>query len=156
MSLDVYLRGEPREVECVCSECGDEHSKQHRETFFSANITHNLGKMAGEAGIYEACWRPGELLDPQKSALMRERAEAEDWHGPDGVFAIERTLPEVRGRDIIPTLREGLSKLESSPEWYSQFNAKNGWGLYEHFVPWVRSYLAACETYPDALVEVSR
>jgi hypothetical protein len=28
---------------------------------FSANITHNLGKMAAEAGLYEALWRPEEI-----------------------------------------------------------------------------------------------
>jgi len=28
---------------------------------FSANITHNLGAMAREAGIYEALWRPEEI-----------------------------------------------------------------------------------------------
>ena len=28
---------------------------------FSANITHNLGKMADEAGIYKALWRPDEV-----------------------------------------------------------------------------------------------
>jgi len=28
---------------------------------FSANITHNLNKMADAAGIYEACWRPEEI-----------------------------------------------------------------------------------------------
>jgi hypothetical protein len=28
---------------------------------YSANITHNLGKMAREAGIYEALWRPEEI-----------------------------------------------------------------------------------------------
>lgn len=28
---------------------------------FSANITHNLGQMAGAAGIYHACWRPEEI-----------------------------------------------------------------------------------------------
>lgn len=28
---------------------------------FSANITHNLGNMASEAGIYEYVWRPEEL-----------------------------------------------------------------------------------------------
>lgn len=27
---------------------------------FDWNITHNLGKMAREAGVYEACWRPDE------------------------------------------------------------------------------------------------
>ena len=28
---------------------------------YEANITHNLGKMASEAGVYEACWRPEEI-----------------------------------------------------------------------------------------------
>jgi hypothetical protein len=28
---------------------------------FDANITHNLGGMAGEAGIYKHLWRPEEL-----------------------------------------------------------------------------------------------
>lgn len=28
---------------------------------YSDNITHNLNRMAGEAGIYEALWRPEEL-----------------------------------------------------------------------------------------------
>lgn len=36
------------------------HSSTVRDDLFSANITHNLNKMAGEAGIYEALWRPDE------------------------------------------------------------------------------------------------
>ena len=28
---------------------------------YSANITHNLGLMAEEAGIYQPLWRPEEL-----------------------------------------------------------------------------------------------
>jgi hypothetical protein len=28
---------------------------------FDANITHNLGAMAREAGVYLACWRPEEI-----------------------------------------------------------------------------------------------
>ena len=31
------------------------------EEVYSANITHNLGGMADEAGIYEALWRPEEV-----------------------------------------------------------------------------------------------
>ena len=30
------------------------------QTVFDRNITHNLNKMADEAGIYEALWRPDE------------------------------------------------------------------------------------------------
>jgi hypothetical protein len=31
------------------------------EPVYWANVTHNLTKMASEAGIYEAVWRPEEL-----------------------------------------------------------------------------------------------
>ena len=39
MSLDVYLE----------------------KAVYTSNITHNLNKMAEEAGIYEALWRPDEI-----------------------------------------------------------------------------------------------
>lgn len=35
---------------------GEEETRQ----LFSANITHNLGGMADEAGIYQCLWRPDE------------------------------------------------------------------------------------------------
>lgn len=34
---------------------------KHEGLVFSANITHNLGKMAGACGVYYACWRPEEI-----------------------------------------------------------------------------------------------
>jgi hypothetical protein len=36
-------------------------TSEESEEVYSANITHNLNKMAGEAGIYEALWRPEEI-----------------------------------------------------------------------------------------------
>ena len=48
MSLDVYLRGNH------CSHCN------RADQIYERNITHNLGKMAAEAGIYKALWRPDE------------------------------------------------------------------------------------------------
>lgn len=48
MSLDVYLH------EGKCATCG------RGDQVFSSNITHNLGRMAEAAGVYEACWRPDE------------------------------------------------------------------------------------------------
>lgn len=50
---------------------------------FSYNITHNLGKMAGEAGIYQHLWRPEELaitkakqlIDPLTAGLERLRSD---------------------------------------------------------------------------------
>lgn len=92
---------------------------------YSANITHNLGKMARAAGIYEALWRPEEI----------------------GI---------TKARQLIEPLQAGLAKLEADPEKYEAYNASNGWGLYKHFVPFVRKYLEACEANPDADVSVSR
>ena len=76
MSLDVYLYGPEQEVDCTC-ECGHCHKKKSREELYSANITHNLGKMAAQAGIYCCLWRPEEdglskardLIAPMKKGL---------------------------------------------------------------------------------------
>lgn len=107
MSLDVYLTAvRPTEV-------------------YWANITHNLGKMAKEAGIYQALWRPEEI----------------------GITHAEQ---------LIEPLSVGLTKLKADPMYYSQFNAPNGWGMYEHFVPFVEKYLEACKANPDAEVRACR
>lgn len=54
MSLDFNL-DEPH----TCQNCG-KHSGAPDPNAFWINITHNLGKMANEAGIYECLWRPDE------------------------------------------------------------------------------------------------
>jgi hypothetical protein len=96
-----------------------------REEVYSANITHNLGKMADEAGIYLALWRPEEA----------------------GYYS---------ARDLIEPLTKGLALLASDPERFKQFDSPNGWGAYEHFVPFVAKYLEACVAHPDAVVSASR
>ncbi len=50
---------------------------------FAANITHNLGAMAREAGVYQHCWRPEELgithakqlVEPLQAALTALEGE---------------------------------------------------------------------------------
>jgi hypothetical protein len=50
---------------------------------FSANITHNLGKMAAQVDLYEVLWRPEELdietatqlVEPLRVGLQRLLAE---------------------------------------------------------------------------------
>lgn len=52
---------------------------------FWRNITHNLGRMAMEAGIYQHLWRPDEigvtkaaqLIEPLRAGLAALRAEPE-------------------------------------------------------------------------------
>lgn len=59
-------------------------------------------------------------------------------------------------KELVEPLRAGLLKLKADPDHFRQFNASNGWGLYENFVPFVEKYLAACEADPDATVVASR
>jgi hypothetical protein len=62
----------------------------------------------------------------------------------------------VVAKDIIPDLEKGLKKLKMKPKYFEKFNATNGWGLYEHFVPFVEDVLDACRKYPNAKIYVSR
>jgi hypothetical protein len=79
MGLDVYLFGPDETVPCTCDECGHKHNRFIRESYFSANITHNLAWMAREAGLYAAVWRPGEsgykkardIIQPLRDGIAR-------------------------------------------------------------------------------------
>lgn len=113
MSLDVYLT--PNKCK-LCGRGGES---------FSANITHNLGKMALEAGIYEIVWRPDE----------------------NGI---------TKAKQLIEPLHKAIEEMKKDPERFKKHDAPNGWGKYEHFIPWLEEYVAACEAEPEALVGVSR
>lgn len=103
MSLDVtLLKTDPK-----CDHCG--RGGEEIE-LFSANITHNLGAMAREAGIYRHLWRPGEigittagqLVGPLRAGLELlmsdpvrfEKHNAENGWGTYGQFVpwVERYL----------------------------------------------------------------
>lgn len=140
MSLDVYLT---RKKWVSYDECKT-HTEE-KEHVYWANITHNLGKMAGKAGIYEALWRPHRL---KPGYNIPENDRESEWK-----FEDENT---TMAKDIIPLLERGLTDLKSRPEYFEKFNSPNGWGVYEHFVPFVEKYLEACKEYPEAVIEVSR
>lgn len=61
----------------------------------------------------------------------------------------------TKASQLIDPLSKGLKKLHDNPEYYKTFEASNGWGLYEHFVPFVEQYLEACIDYPHAIVHAS-
>ena len=116
-----------------------------RESLYSSNITHNLGKMANEAGIYEALWRPYQLK--------------EGYNIPEDDYQAEYKFEEenpVRGYEIIPLIEKGLEDMIARPAHYKTFDSPNGWGLYKHFVPFIEKYLEALKEYPESFVECSR
>lgn len=65
-------------------------------------------------------------------------------------------INKTKANEIIELLENGLSDLKSRPEYFEKFNSSNGWGMYEHFVPFVEKYLEACKENHDATIHVSR
>ena len=61
-----------------------------------------------------------------------------------------------KAKDIIQPLYEGLIDLQIRPNYYSKFNANNGWGMYKDFVIFVKDYLRACRSYPETDIFISR
>jgi hypothetical protein len=62
----------------------------------------------------------------------------------------------TKAEDIIDILEKGLALLKEKPKHFKQFDAENGWGTYENFVPFVESVLAGCKEYPDASILISK
>ena len=109
MSLDVYLynstptvkkgtgvfireNGNTREltideVKERYPESDVQEAEYETDEVYSANITHNLITMAGEAGIYEHLWRPDEinitkakeLIEPLREGLHKLKSEPEKY-----------------------------------------------------------------------------
>ena len=59
-------------------------------------------------------------------------------------------------KELIEPLEKGLKSLKRYPKKYQKYNSPNGWGMYEHFVPFVENYLNACKEFPEAKIEISR
>lgn len=66
--------------------------------------------------------------------------------------------PEEMGanyaNEIQDDVEKGLNELLNNPEYFKRFNSSNGWGLYEHFVPFVEDYLKAIKKYPEAEIYI--
>ena len=107
MSLDVTLSP----PSCPCCGKSDED--------WGSNITHNLGAMAREAGIYEACWRPEEigitkaaqLIEPLRAgiALMKSDRPRFEKHNAANGWGLYK--------HFLPWLEAYLAACEAHPEW---------------------------------------
>jgi hypothetical protein len=138
MSLDVYLY----RIKYASYDMVNFH--EEKEQLYSANITHNLNVMAEQAGIYKALWRPYQL--------HKDYVHSEDYNKE---MEFEDSVTIIAS-DIIDIIEQGLDLLKNRPDYFSKFNAENGWGKYVNFVPFVEKYLEALKQYPDSLVEVDR
>jgi hypothetical protein len=75
-------------------------------TVYDSNITHNLGRMAEEAGIYQHLWRPEEigittaaqLIEPLSAGLAllkSDPARFEAFNAPNGWGLYKHFVPFV-------------------------------------------------------------
>ena len=108
---------------------GATYTEQKDEVYW-ANITHNLGEMARHVNVLHNTLYE-YLWRPEEIGIKNSS-------------------------DLVYPLTIGLAMLKDNPEYYKQFNASNGWGKYEHFVPFVEQYLNACIENPDCEVYASR
>lgn len=93
---------------------------------YDFNITHNLGGMAQEAGVYYAMWRPEEI----------------------GVHTCKDLIPLLTaGLKLLE---------EDPGRFVEQLNPENGWGNYENLLGTVKKYLIVCEEFPNAEIQISR
>lgn len=65
-------------------------------------------------------------------------------------------LGAKQAKDISEGVEEGLALMKSDPDRFKKFDSPNGWGLYDHFIPWVEKYLVALKEHPNAYIGVSR
>lgn len=119
MSCDVSLV-----MDDLCPHCAGILGER---TVWQDGTTHNLARMAQEAGIDYVLWRPEECDPPIRTAA-----------------------------EVLPILRVGLELLRSDPVRFRKYDAPNGWGTYPDLVRFVEEYIKACESFPAARIEVSR
>lgn len=94
-------------------------------SIFSANVTHNLNRMADKAGIYQVLWRAPE----------------------NKIFIASQ---------LIQPLQAAVKSMKENPDFFRQFDAENGWGAFEQFLPWIEKLLTACINNPNAKIKTSR
>lgn len=118
--------------------------EEDKDIVYSCNITHNLAEMAGEAGIYEALWKPYRLRP--------DYVPTDDYNKE---MEFEESC-EILAEEVIPIIEKGLKDMKARPEHYKKFDSPNGWGLYVNFVPRIEKYLTACKENPKAIIEIWR
>lgn len=106
MSLDVCLERELTTEAIRCPVYDHGHKAGEKIELYTANITHNLNKMAEAAGIYKHLWRPEEigisravqLVEPLREGLARLRADPagfEQYNAPNGWGMYKHFVPFV-------------------------------------------------------------
>lgn len=58
--------------------------------------------------------------------------------------------------EITPAITVAVDYMLEHPDECRKLDASNGWGTYEHALPWLQKTLWACQRFPKATVRVCR
>lgn len=85
---------------------------------FDANLTHNLAKMADEAGIYKALWRPEESGLKLAGELIPVLAEGLAWleRDPERFKALNPENGWGSYDTFVPVVRSYLQACRENPD----------------------------------------
>lgn len=72
-----------------------------------------------------------------------------------GIYETVWSPYDLKAGDLIEPLLKGITEMKDKPDYYKKFDAKNGWGTYNDFVPWLDNLLQACIKYPSATIYLS-
>ena len=61
-----------------------------------------------------------------------------------------------KASDLIEPLNKAIMDMEHRPLHYKKFDAYNGWGTYDDFLPWLKNLFEACKLYPNAIIIISK
>lgn len=58
--------------------------------------------------------------------------------------------------ELVDPLEDALVDMKDRPEYYKKLDNPNGWGTYDHFVPFLEDLLEACKQYPHSRVTINK
>ncbi len=103
--------------------------------FFHMNITHNLTKMADKCGTLAKC----DCCSNNALVTLYDLL----WHPEEN---LKITVPNMGYLDAVMECYKNLLK---HPDFFKQYNPKNGWGSYEQLVAKTKEYIKALLSISD-------
>ena len=131
---------------------GNTHTQRtwFKEIFSEFNLPHRLIYLDADE-VVEKIRTTRETLSIAESVVRYS-----DKQLPEGISKSE--LGTCNHAIKVPgaNYEIGIKKMKDAPDYFRQFDAKNGWGKYNDFLPWIERVLAGCKKFPNAKIYTSR
>lgn len=65
-------------------------------------------------------------------------------------------LDGMKAEDAAAHLGKAVERMKKYPDYFRQFDSPNGWGIYDHALPMLEEWLAACLEHPKTIVKIDK